>query len=91
MITSEPSGQLTNRLRLRLGMFLRDIIQELVNLLGDVNVPKTSLYFLYSHQLSSWISSCASFPLSSSLHLLWFFLDLTAQLISSPVPERWEM
>lgn len=49
------------------------------------------LYFPYSHQLLSLILSCASFPLSSSLHLLWFFPDLTAQLISSLVPERQEM
>lgn len=72
-------------------MFLRDVIQELVNLLWDANTPTISLYFPYSHQPLSWTLSCASFPLSSSLHLLRFFPDLTAQLISSQVPERWEM
>lgn len=50
-----------------------------------------SLYFKYLHRLLSLILSCASFPLFSSPHLLWFFPDLTAQLISSLVPERWEM
>lgn len=49
------------------------------------------LGFPYSHQLLSLILSCASFPLFSSPRLLRFFPDLTAQLISSLVPERREM